>query len=160
MSLYFTIQVHPDLRFFLTANNDDTFESVVHKATQIYADITKVPKDPECMGVCSAEGTFFPDKSKISEFERILKEGTTLMLRSKPTSTNPQVGPSQLERYDKEEQQLRIRLAAAYRIFEHYGWSEIIYNHLTVRIPGMRRNGEVIMLRYNTLSDKSIWLAL
>lgn len=34
------------------------------------------------------------------------------------------------------EQALRIQLAACYRIFDYLGWSELIYNHITVRIPG------------------------
>lgn len=34
------------------------------------------------------------------------------------------------------EQQLRVQLAAAYRMVDMYGWSELIYSHLTVRVPG------------------------
>lgn len=34
------------------------------------------------------------------------------------------------------EQELRIQLAAMYRIFDYMGWSEMIYNHITVKIPG------------------------
>jgi ribulose-5-phosphate 4-epimerase/fuculose-1-phosphate aldolase len=34
------------------------------------------------------------------------------------------------------ESQLRIQLAACYRIFNHLGWTELIYNHITVRVPG------------------------
>jgi ribulose-5-phosphate 4-epimerase/fuculose-1-phosphate aldolase len=34
------------------------------------------------------------------------------------------------------EAELRIQLAACYRIFDHMGWSEMIYNHITVKIPG------------------------
>ena len=30
----------------------------------------------------------------------------------------------------KEEWQARLDLAACYRIFDHLGWSESIYNHL------------------------------
>ena len=36
----------------------------------------------------------------------------------------------------KTEQELRIQLAACYRIFDHLGWSELIYNHITARVPG------------------------
>jgi len=32
--------------------------------------------------------------------------------------------------------QLRCELAAAYRLFAHLGWHELIYNHLTARVPG------------------------
>lgn len=34
------------------------------------------------------------------------------------------------------EQTLRIQLAACYRIFAMLGWTELIYNHITVRVPG------------------------
>lgn len=34
------------------------------------------------------------------------------------------------------EWEARQQLAACYRIFEHMGWSELIYNHITVRVPG------------------------
>lgn len=37
---------------------------------------------------------------------------------------------------DQTEWQLRQDLAACYRIFDHLGWVEMIYNHITVRIPG------------------------
>ena len=35
-----------------------------------------------------------------------------------------------------EEWRLRIELAACYRIFDHFGWTELIYNHITLRVPG------------------------
>ena len=34
------------------------------------------------------------------------------------------------------EQQLRVQLAACYRIFDYMGWSEMIYNHITAKVPG------------------------
>lgn len=34
------------------------------------------------------------------------------------------------------EWEARQQLAACYRIFDHMGWSELIYNHITVRVPG------------------------
>lgn len=34
------------------------------------------------------------------------------------------------------EQSLRQDLAACYRIFDYLGWTELIYNHITVKIPG------------------------
>jgi len=33
------------------------------------------------------------------------------------------------------EWQVRQQLAACYRIFDHLGWSESIYNHISVRVP-------------------------
>jgi ribulose-5-phosphate 4-epimerase/fuculose-1-phosphate aldolase len=34
------------------------------------------------------------------------------------------------------ERALRIQLAAAYRIADHLGWSELIYTHISLRVPG------------------------
>src|SRR5512134_2200094 len=34
------------------------------------------------------------------------------------------------------ERQARVELAAAYRIFAMLGWTEMIFNHITVRVPG------------------------
>ena len=34
------------------------------------------------------------------------------------------------------ERNLRVQLAACYRIFDYLGWSELIYNHITVKLPG------------------------
>jgi ribulose-5-phosphate 4-epimerase/fuculose-1-phosphate aldolase len=35
-----------------------------------------------------------------------------------------------------EERKLRVELAACYRIFDYMGWDELIYNHITVKVPG------------------------
>jgi ribulose-5-phosphate 4-epimerase/fuculose-1-phosphate aldolase len=34
------------------------------------------------------------------------------------------------------EREARVRLAACYRIFNHLGWVEMIFNHITLRVPG------------------------
>src|SRR6056297_723303 len=34
------------------------------------------------------------------------------------------------------EREIRIELAAAYRLVEYFGWTELIYGHLTARVPG------------------------
>ncbi len=34
------------------------------------------------------------------------------------------------------ERELRVQLAAAYRMIDHFGWSELIWTHTTVRVPG------------------------
>jgi ribulose-5-phosphate 4-epimerase/fuculose-1-phosphate aldolase len=36
----------------------------------------------------------------------------------------------------QSEQALRTQLAACYRIFDYLGWGELIFNHITVKIPG------------------------
>lgn len=37
------------------------------------------------------------------------------------------------------ERVLRVRLAGTYRVFAMLGWTELIYNHITVRVPGPER---------------------
>ena len=39
-------------------------------------------------------------------------------------------------RFGADEWEARVQLAAAYRIFAHLGWQELIYNHLSLRVPG------------------------
>jgi ribulose-5-phosphate 4-epimerase/fuculose-1-phosphate aldolase len=41
-----------------------------------------------------------------------------------------------LNRYSEQEQQLRVDLAAAYRMFAQYGWDDLIFTHLSARVPG------------------------
>lgn len=42
-------------------------------------------------------------------------------------------------RFTPDEWQLRLQLAACYRIFDLLGWTELIYNHITLRLPGPER---------------------
>ena len=39
------------------------------------------------------------------------------------------------QRFSPEEWAARVQLAAAYRIFDRMGWSELIYNHISLRVP-------------------------
>jgi ribulose-5-phosphate 4-epimerase/fuculose-1-phosphate aldolase len=41
-----------------------------------------------------------------------------------------------------DEWQARVQLAAAYRIFDMLGWTEMIYNHITVRLPDSVTRGD------------------
>jgi ribulose-5-phosphate 4-epimerase/fuculose-1-phosphate aldolase len=41
-----------------------------------------------------------------------------------------------------DEWTARVQLAAAYRIFDMLGWTEMIYNHITVRLPDSVTRGE------------------
>ncbi|ODU56692.1 MAG: class II aldolase [Comamonadaceae bacterium SCN 68-20] len=38
-------------------------------------------------------------------------------------------------RFGAEEWAARVQLAACYRIFDHLGWAELIYNHVSLRVP-------------------------
>ncbi len=39
-------------------------------------------------------------------------------------------------RFSPAEWEARVQLAAAYRIFDLLGWTELIYNHISLRVPG------------------------
>ena len=45
-----------------------------------------------------------------------------------------------------DEQQARIELAACYRIFAMLGWTEMIYNHITARLPDSVTGGDTQFL--------------
>ena len=37
---------------------------------------------------------------------------------------------------DPTEWHARLELAATYRMVEHFGWTSVVYNHITLRVPG------------------------
>jgi ribulose-5-phosphate 4-epimerase/fuculose-1-phosphate aldolase len=39
-------------------------------------------------------------------------------------------------RIEPQEWKLRVQLAAAYRVADYLGWNELIYTHISVRVPG------------------------
>lgn len=44
------------------------------------------------------------------------------------------------------EREARVQLAACYRIFSHLGWVEMIFNHITLRVPGPRSDDPALFL--------------
>jgi ribulose-5-phosphate 4-epimerase/fuculose-1-phosphate aldolase len=44
--------------------------------------------------------------------------------------------PMTRDRIDPAEWTARVELAAAYRMIHHWGWTALIYNHITARVPG------------------------
>jgi ribulose-5-phosphate 4-epimerase/fuculose-1-phosphate aldolase len=44
--------------------------------------------------------------------------------------------PSMKERVSPEEWKIRVDLAAAYRLVAYYGWDDLIFTHLSARVPG------------------------
>jgi len=56
------------------------------------------------------------------------------------------------------ELELRRRLAAAYRIFDYFGWTSLIYGHITVRVPGPERHFLInpFGLRYDEVTASSL----
>ena len=59
----------------------------------------------------------------------------------------------------REEWTLRVRLAACYRVFDHLGWTESIFNHITVRVPGGDRPAVLINpfgLNYDEVTARNL----
>jgi ribulose-5-phosphate 4-epimerase/fuculose-1-phosphate aldolase len=48
-------------------------------------------------------------------------------------SAEPYARPA---RFGADEWRARVELAAAYRVFDRLGWTELIYNHISLRVPG------------------------
>ena len=44
--------------------------------------------------------------------------------------------PSLEGKVSEEEWAIRVDLACAYRMVAHYGWDDLIFTHLSARIPG------------------------
>jgi ribulose-5-phosphate 4-epimerase/fuculose-1-phosphate aldolase len=47
------------------------------------------------------------------------------------------------------ERKARVELAAAYRVFDMMGWVEMIFNHITVRVPGPASSPESLRFLIN-----------
>ena len=43
-------------------------------------------------------------------------------------------------RVSADEWQVRVDLAAAYRLVAHYGWDDLIFTHISARVPGPEHN--------------------
>lgn len=53
------------------------------------------------------------------------------------TAANPKLAAiGTTQGIDAQEWALRVQLAAAYRIADHLGWAELIYTHISLRVPG------------------------
>src|SRR5262244_1730121 len=44
--------------------------------------------------------------------------------------------PSLRDTVTPEEWAVRVDLAACYRLVAHYGWEDLVFTHITVRVPG------------------------
>lgn len=57
-----------------------------------------------------------------------------------------------------QEWHVRIKLAQCYRIFDHLGWSMVIFNHITARVPGPEHHFLInpFGLRYNEVTASNL----
>lgn len=52
------------------------------------------------------------------------------------SNANLQLVQSVRDKVSKEEWQIRTDLAATYRLVAHHGWADMIFTHITARVPG------------------------
>ena len=52
---------------------------------------------------------------------------------------------------DPAEWEQRVNLAACYRLVEHFGWTDLIYTHISARVPG--EPGHFLLNRFGLLFD-------
>src|SRR2546425_9843427 len=55
-------------------------------------------------------------------------------------------------RVSREEWEARISLAACYRLVHHYGMDDLVYNHISVRVPG--EEGHFLINAYGMTYDE------
>jgi ribulose-5-phosphate 4-epimerase/fuculose-1-phosphate aldolase len=60
--------------------------------------------------------------------------------------------PSLEGRVSEEEWKIRVDLAAAYRLVAYYGWDDLIFTHLSARIPGPEHH--FLLNPYNLMFDE------
>jgi ribulose-5-phosphate 4-epimerase/fuculose-1-phosphate aldolase len=60
--------------------------------------------------------------------------------------------PSLKGKVSKEEWEIRVELATAYRMVAHYGWDDLIFTHLSARIPGPEH--QFLLNPYNLMFEE------
>jgi ribulose-5-phosphate 4-epimerase/fuculose-1-phosphate aldolase len=60
--------------------------------------------------------------------------------------------PSIRERVPADEWQARVDLAACYRLVAEFGWSDLIFTHITARVPGAE--GQFLINPYGLMFDE------
>jgi ribulose-5-phosphate 4-epimerase/fuculose-1-phosphate aldolase len=60
--------------------------------------------------------------------------------------------PSRREAVDADEWRARVELAAAYRLVALFGWDDLVFTHISARLPG--REGEFLINPYGLLFEE------
>jgi ribulose-5-phosphate 4-epimerase/fuculose-1-phosphate aldolase len=60
--------------------------------------------------------------------------------------------PSMRERVSREEWATRVDLAACYRLVHHFGMDDLVYNHISARVPG--EEGHFLINAYGMTYDE------
>jgi ribulose-5-phosphate 4-epimerase/fuculose-1-phosphate aldolase len=62
------------------------------------------------------------------------------------------IRPAARRRMDPAEWEQRVNLAACYRLVENFGWTDLIYTHISARVPG--EPGHFLLNRFGLLFDE------
>ena len=62
------------------------------------------------------------------------------------------IGRTAKPNIDQAEWEQRVTLAACYRLVEHFGWTDLIYTHISARVPG--EPGHFLLNRFGLLFDE------
>src|SRR3954471_19708309 len=60
--------------------------------------------------------------------------------------------PSRQHEISPEEWQVRVDLAAAYRLVAHFRWDDLVFTHISARIPG--RHDQFLINPYGLMFDE------
>ena len=60
--------------------------------------------------------------------------------------------PPMKDKVSEEEWAIRVDLAAAYRMVAHYGWDDLIFTHLSARVPGPEH--QFLLNPYNLMFEE------
>lgn len=67
-------------------------------------------------------------------------------------SVSPQSIPSLKSKVSPEEWAVRVDLAAAYRLVAHFGWEDLVFTHISARVPGA--DDQLLLNPYGVLFDE------
>jgi hypothetical protein len=60
--------------------------------------------------------------------------------------------PSLRDLVSPQEWETRVDLAACYRLVAHFGWSDLVFTHISARIPGV--DGQFLINPYGMMFDE------
>ncbi|QPF75985.1 class II aldolase/adducin family protein [Roseateles sp. DAIF2] len=69
------------------------------------------------------------------------------------TTSDPGI-PSLRGRVSETEWRLRVELAACYRLVARYGWSDLIFTHISAKLPGEGAEHEFLINPYGLMFDE------
>jgi hypothetical protein len=69
-----------------------------------------------------------------------------------PPTASAAIGRNAKPNINPAEWEQRVTLAACYRLVEHFGWTDLIYTHISARVPG--EPGHFLLNRFGLLFDE------